>query len=175
MQMIAERGFDDLRVAEVASELHCSVASLYKIAPSKDSLVMLAISEWGRRELAAIDQQASKLKDPAKRARGYFQAGARSMHNFSSAFRRDVDRYESTRLQWQTAVADPFIDRFTELLKDGIAAGEIRPLNTRFVAQLLRQIALVTRDESLISPAGLTAEEALLEVDALVWEGIRRG
>ena len=44
--IIAERGFSQVTIAELARELHCSAATLYKIAPSKDSLILLAIARW---------------------------------------------------------------------------------------------------------------------------------
>jgi hypothetical protein len=39
---------------------------------------------------------------------------------------------------------------------------------------MLRYIAQAVRDEDLLSRAGLTAREALLEVDTIIWEGVRR-
>ena len=48
MAIIAARGFSDVRMTDIARELHCSLASLYKIAPNKDSLVVLAIGALGR-------------------------------------------------------------------------------------------------------------------------------
>ncbi len=47
MDIIAARGFSTVRMTDMAQELHCSLASLYKIAPNKDSLVVLAIGRWG--------------------------------------------------------------------------------------------------------------------------------
>ena len=54
MRIIAERGFSDVQMAEVARELRCSASTLYKIAPSKESLVLLAIGRWGDVTLDAI-------------------------------------------------------------------------------------------------------------------------
>ena len=60
MRIIAARGFSEVLVAEMARELRCSVATLYKIAPSKDSLVALAIEGWGARTLEDLEVQARK-------------------------------------------------------------------------------------------------------------------
>ena len=46
-------------MTDIASELHCSLASLYKIAPNKDSLVVLAIVRWGDRTLAEGEARAA--------------------------------------------------------------------------------------------------------------------
>jgi AcrR family transcriptional regulator len=172
MAVIARDGFSQLRISDLTRELHCSAASLYKIAPSKDSLVVLAIGRWGDRVLEALERETERVSDPAERARLYFQAGARSLADLSGAFRRDVERYESSRVAWRT-IPDRFIDRFVQLLEAGVEAGEIREINARFVAHVLRQIGYVTRDQHVLDTVGLTAEQAIMQVDDLLWDGIR--
>lgn len=170
MALIARDGFSTLRIADIARDLCCSIATLYKIAPSKDSLVLLAIRRWGDRTLADIEV-TSDTEAPAARARAYFRAGARSLNCLSPRFREDVDRFESTRTVWRT-IADAFVDRFTELLRPAIDDGAVVSVDPRFLGRLLRQMAFVTRDESALAESGLTAEEALLVVDSIVWDGI---
>ena len=62
---------------------------------------------------------------------------------------------------------------FVELVQRAEDAGEVRPLNTRFLAEMLNQVGFVTRDERVLSESGLTSEEAVLEVDQIIWDGIR--
>jgi AcrR family transcriptional regulator len=174
MQIIAARGFSDVRMSEIAGELHCSVASLYKIAPSKDSLVLLAIARWGEMTLSGAEDASARCATASARAREYYLTGARGLHDLSSVFRKDVERFESTRMLWSTTVADPFVDRFVDLLNLAVQAQEVRPLNTRFLAEMLRQIASVVRDERVLRASGLTAETAMMEIDQLVWVGVRK-
>jgi AcrR family transcriptional regulator len=173
MRIIGERGFSDVRISEMAGELHCSAATLYKIAPSKDSLVLLAMARWGELTLADIDARAQKGATASERARTYFRAGATSLHPLSLAFFADVERFESTRRAWRTGVVDRYIDRFVDLVRLAEEAGEIRPVNTGFLGEVLRQIGFVTRDERVLRASGLTSEQAVLEVDSLLWEGLR--
>ena len=91
MQIIIERGFSEVRISEIAAELHCSAASLYKIAPSKDSLVLLAIGRWAEFTLPDLEARSRRAKTAADRARGYFRAGAQSIHSFSVEFFTDVE------------------------------------------------------------------------------------
>ena len=63
MGIIAARGFSGVRISELAAELHCSVASLYKIAPSKDSLVLLAIGRWQELTFANLELCAERGTD----------------------------------------------------------------------------------------------------------------
>jgi len=173
MDIIAARGFSQLRTASLARELHCSESSLYKIAPSKDSLVVLAIGRWGARTLESLEAQAEQAKTASERARLYFRAAAAATHDLSLAFYADMERFESIRLAWWTRVVEPYLDRFVELVRCAEEAAEIRPVNIPFLAEVLRQISVVTRDDRILGGAGLTHEQAVLEVDALIWEGLR--
>ena len=172
MRIIAARGFSVVLISEIARELHCSVATLYKMAPSKDSLVLLAIARWGELTLARLEVSARQGTTASDRARRYFRAGAESTRPLSLAFYADIERYESTRLAWWTGVVERYLNRFVELVRLAEAAGEVRPVNIRFLAEVLRGISFVTRSERVLSATGLSHEQAVLEVDALLWEGV---
>lgn len=172
MGIIATRGFADLPVADLARELRCSLSSLYKIAPNKDSLLALAIGRWGDLTLAYAEACAAEGATASDRAHAYYRAGVEKVAELSHAARRDVDRFESTRLAYR-AISDRFVDRFSGLLDEAGQQGEMRPVNPRFLAGLFRHIAAAVRDEDLLDSAGLSAAEALQEVDKIVWDGLR--
>jgi AcrR family transcriptional regulator len=171
MRIIAERGFSDVQMAEMARELRCSASTLYKIAPSKESLVLLAVGRWGDVTLDKIEKRAGRGVGASDRARRYFLGAAESLQPLSITFRADVERFESTRIAYQ-AISDRFVDLFVELLDEAVAAGEIKPLNTRFLGQVLRQVNRAIRDEHALRTSGLTSGQAALEVDTLIWEGL---
>jgi AcrR family transcriptional regulator len=173
MGIISTRGFSEITISEMAHELHCSGSSLYKIASSKDSLVVLAIARWAELTLEDMEVRALRGTTATDRARAYWLAAAEKIRALSHEFRSDVDRFESARLAYRTSISEPFIDRFVELLDDAGEAGEIEPTNTRFLAHVLRQIAFVIRDEQVLAECGLTAAQAMLEVDHFVWDGLR--
>jgi AcrR family transcriptional regulator len=171
MKIISARGFSEVRIAQIAQELHCSVGSLYKIAPSKDSLVLLALASWEEVTFENIEDSSRRGETSSEQARIYFRSGARSIASLSHEFRVDTERFESTRAAWQR-ISDRFIDRFVELVGCAAEAGEIRPINHRFLGEMLRQVATVVRDERALGASGLTAAQAVLEVDEVVWDGI---
>jgi AcrR family transcriptional regulator len=173
MRIAAARGFSDLKMADLASELHCSVATLYKLAPSKIGLVIVALERWGDHLLTEIDARARECSTPSARARTYYREGADGLRELSSAFRRDVEYFEGTRRAYRETISDRFIERFSALLEEAARAGEIRQLNVRFAVGMFRYIAFAVRDEDLLAAAGLSAREALLEVDTMIWDGIQ--
>jgi AcrR family transcriptional regulator len=172
MRIIAERGFSQVTIAELARELRCSAATLYKIAPSKDSLVLLAVGRWADVTFADMEARSAKGKTASERARVYFRVGAERTRPLSLTFYGDIGRYESTRMAWWTVVVERYIDRFVELVTLAEEAGEIRPANTHLLAEVLRQIGSVTRNDDVLRAARLTHEQAVLEIDALMWEGL---
>jgi AcrR family transcriptional regulator len=173
MRIIGVRGFSEVQVSEMARELRCSVATLYRIAPSKDSLVLLAFARWADVAFADLEAQSGNAATASGRARAYFRAGAVKLHPLSLTFFADVERFESTRLAWRTTVVDRYIGRFVELVEAAEESGEIRAVNIRFFGEVLRQIGFVTRDERVLGASGLTSEEAVLQVDSLLWDGLR--
>ncbi len=175
MHIAATKGFSELKMADLARELHCSVATLYKLAPSKIDLVIVALERWGERLLTQIDARSRDCSTPSARARTYYREGADGLRELSSAFRRDVEYFEGTRRAYREIISDRFIERFSALLEEAAQAGEIRPVNVRFAVGMFRYIAFAIRDEDLLAAAGLTAREALLEVDTMIWEGVCSG
>jgi AcrR family transcriptional regulator len=174
MRIIAARGFSDLTTMELAGELHCSSSTLYKIGASKDSVVALAIAHWSKYMLADLEDRALAGATATDRARLYWRAGAEAIRPLSHAFRSDVDRFEWARLVYRTSASEPFIDRFRGLLDEAVDAGELEPMNTCFLAQALRQIAFLVRDEQVLGICGITADQAMLEVDRMIWNGLHR-
>jgi AcrR family transcriptional regulator len=172
MGIIAERGFSHVTIAELAKELRCSAATLYKIAPSKDSLVLLAIARWADVTFDVLETRSAKDKTPSEQARTYFRVGGERTRPLSLAFYADIGRFESTRLAWGTGVVEPYIQRFVELVGAAEKAGEIRPTNTYLLAQVLMQISSLTRDDEVLRTSGLSHEQAVLEIDSLIWEGL---
>lgn len=172
MDIIAVRGFSDVTVAEIARELHCSVSTLYRIAPGKDSIVALAIRRWADRSFAELDRQIQAFRTPSGQARAYFEAAANTLQPLSATFRYDVQRFETTRVLWSSVVTDPFIVTFVELLNAAAEAGEIRPVNTLFMSETLRQLAWLMRDETILKASGLTAAQAGKQINDMVWVGI---
>jgi AcrR family transcriptional regulator len=168
----AARGFSEVGIAEMAQELHCSQSSLYKIAPSKDRLIVLAIRRWGDRASEAAEVRAQRGGSASERARAFFRAEMGSMHSLSERFYADIGRYEWARLAWCSSVMEPFLKRFLELVQLAVDAGEIRPVNTRLLAEVLKQVLLVLRNKRVLLAAGLTVEEATLEADSFLWDGV---
>ncbi len=174
IKIITERGFSNITISGLASELHCSASSLYKIASNKDGLVVLAIARWGELALEDFEAQALHGATSIEKARLYWHAAVEAVGLLSHEFRSDVDHFESARLAYGN-ISDRFIHRFVELLDNAVKSGEIEPINTCFVVHVFRNIAFVVRDEVILNKCGLTASQSLQEIDRIIWNGLRNG
>ena len=173
MGIIAARGFSDITVSEIARELHCSASSLYKIAASKDSLIVLAVTSWFDRNLEDMETRALRGATAVDRARIYWQDAAEHIRQLSPAFRRDVERFDSIAAGLSKWIR-PFCRSVRCAPRRRCEAGEIEPMNTRFLAHVLRQAAFVVRDERVLSGLRIRRQnEAMLELDHIIWDGIR--
>ncbi|HUL39302.1 MAG TPA: TetR/AcrR family transcriptional regulator, partial [Methanomassiliicoccales archaeon] len=172
MEIIKTQGFSKVTISEMAAKLHCSASSLYKIAPNKDSLIVLAINQWGELALRDWEARAVQGKTASTRAHLYYRAAVEGVSSWSHDFRNDVNRFESARLAY-AKISDNFINRFADLLNEAVEEGEVRSINTKFLANVFRQMALVIRDEQLLSDCGMTHTQALFEVERIIWDGIR--
>ena len=121
MAIITARGFADVPVCEMARELSCSFSTLYRVAPSKDSLVVLAIGRWGELALRGAEARLEESATPLERVRSYVRAGARAILPQSHAFRRDMERFESTRVAYRV-ISDRYVDRLAELIAEAVRA-----------------------------------------------------
>jgi AcrR family transcriptional regulator len=169
--LVMAGGFAEVKIADLARSLSCSATTLYKIAPSKSELIIAVIRRWGEQTLARAETRSRTRANPADRARTYYLEGADNLGVMSPAFRRDVQRFTAAS-QTYRGVSDRFVERFAGLLEEAAAAGEVRPLNAVLLVGLLTDVARTVRDEDLLARAGLTAREALLEVDTVIWEGV---
>lgn len=120
-------GFSDVTMRELASQLRCSLRTLYEIAPSKRQLVHVVVDRFlqrmGRRAAAAVTAEATALA----RVRAYLDVG-REVRRWTAAFAEDaaedVDllRILDRHLVYSQSVLE-------RLIAEGVEAGEMRPVD----------------------------------------------
>lgn len=134
-ELFLSEGYASSTVRDLASYLRCSLRTLYEIAPSKHELVLVVLDRFlhrvGRTALAAIDPDAPV----AERIREYFR-GAIELQRWTLAFAKDsadepaVLRLLDGHFRYVTAVVEQLVD-------EGIARGEMRPVDPRVAAAVL--------------------------------------
>jgi len=168
--MLAE-GFSSWRVGQLASRLNCSRSTLYKLAPSKEALVLLLIDTYVSAALLQAKSEGDSADQPAAAIIAFTEAVNREQKRGSMRFWGDVGAW---------AQADALVQRHSltavggvrGYLDEGVLSGEFRPANTEFLAHIIWQATRQTRDPVLLDGCGIDAGEAMQELGRFIVYGM---
>ena len=170
--IITSEGFSDLRVGALAERLGCSRTTLYKLAPGKDELVLLVCDRYADRAQA---EAVAATSEPGLTQGERIRTWAEVIHEWqglsSRRFWRDV-------AAWQPALdlfrrqSDYGILWITLFIENGVASGEFRPVNARYVAEVISRASRATRDPRVLEATGLTSGQAMAELAAYMVDGL---
>jgi AcrR family transcriptional regulator len=171
MDVIAVEGFASLKVADLARRLRCSTSTLYRISPSKESLILTAITHWADWSLEAMKLEAEKSPTAAERARAYYHITVRSASTLSPAFRADVSYFASTQRLYISMI-ERQAEQFMAYMNEAVESGEVRPINVRFLAMVCHRMGRLVSDPNALEQLGLERGDAFNSVESLIWEGL---
>ncbi len=130
------RGFAHLTMAEIASQLNCSLRTLYGLAPSRDELVLTVIDrnlwEVGRNAMGAIEPEMA----PLDALRAYLAAATIAVSGTTEELARDLaamrsaERRNGAHSEYLVAVSRGLLDLAVE-------RGDIPDVDTAAVARVV--------------------------------------
>jgi AcrR family transcriptional regulator len=171
-QLLLGGSFAALTMAEMAAATHCSLRTLYEIAPSKDQLVVTILDRmlWriGRRASKLVDADAAPLE------------GLRTFLSVATDAVRDVTLAASTDLAATPGALDVaarheryLVGIVEELLRAAVDDGSVRPVDVGAFAVVLAGVgatlASTSAQERLRNNPKVAADEV---IDALL-QGLR--
>lgn len=164
-------GFSGLSVRELAAHVGCSRRTLYEVAPSKDELVLIVLDRFlhrvGRDALEAIDTTRSY----ADQITAYFLGGV-ELQRLTHVFGEDLADDAAARRLFDRHYG--FVMAVTEqLVTDGVAAGEFRPVEPAVVAGVLAGTGMFFHQPDVQSDSGLDLQHAIDGALELVVRSIR--
>jgi AcrR family transcriptional regulator len=164
-------GFSHLRVGGLAARLHCSRSTLYKLAPSKTELFALVFERFVDKAIRQADDRARRLDSTAEKVVRNIETISEWVTKGSEIFWREVrDTPEMADVtSSQRGRGYRIIQGY---LDEGIAAGEVRPMSTEFVAYVIWMTGVAMRDPDRMRQLGIGASEAHAEFAQLVAKGI---
>jgi AcrR family transcriptional regulator len=171
--IIASEGFSGLKMGALAARLHCSRTTLYKVAPSKDALILMVLERIADASFSeAIETSSVPGLSQADRITRWVEAVTRWQGYVSNVCWRDVSRWDpSARLL--AAKSERAIGFLSGFIDEGIRSGEFRPVNGRFAAEIISRGSRATRDPAVLEATGLSAGEAVSQLGTLVVGGLR--
>lgn len=165
------RGFADLTVADMARELRCSKSTLYRLAPSKAELVVLAVRQFFREATARVEA-AIEVVTIGDRVGAYLDAVAHVLSPVSASFLDDVASFAPAREVYErnTALA---AERVRALISDGVRTGTFRKVHAWFIADMVTQTMQDIQRGGITHRIGISDARAYAELRALVDHTLR--
>ena len=169
--LFLREGFSGVSVRELAAHVGCSRRTLYEVAPSKDELVLIVLDRFlhrvGRDAIDAIDTTRSY----AEQITAYFLGGV-ELQRLTNVFAEDLADDAAARRLFDRHYG--YVMAVTEqLVTDGVAAGEFRPVEPAVVAGVLAGTGMFFHQPDVQSDSGLDLQHAIDGALELVVRSIR--
>jgi AcrR family transcriptional regulator len=170
--LFLDEGFAKLTIGDMAARLRCSRSTLYELAPTRDELILIVVDRRFRRLGRHVRERLDEVHDPLERLRILLATETSlEMRSTSAHFRTDavrqpaVDRLITAHYRYATAL-------IRETLEAGIATGRFRKLDARVVAEIIDAALPRIQDPRLLEESGLTFDDTIGELLALVEAGV---
>lgn len=172
MEPLVAGGFADLTMAELASQLNCSLRTLYALAPSRDELVLIVIdrSLWrvGRAAHEAIGNDLAPLDG----MRRYLEAATVAVSGWTAGFARDLAAVPAAQ-NLQDGHNEYLFNVTRTLLDLAVERCDIAPVDTAAVARVLAGLGQFYSRPNVIPTLRSTPKQAADDVVGLILEGLR--
>lgn len=165
-------GFSHFTMAALASQLGCSLRTLYGIAPSRDQLVMVVVDRnlWrtGRFAMAAVEPDMA----PLEALKAYLQAANSAVQDTTEGFARDTAEVE----EWHGVgrAHNEYLVAVTAcLLNMAKEAGDIGDVDVAAASHIVAGLGRTFAGPDIISQLRSTPTAAANEILELLLAGLR--
>lgn len=174
-ELLLSEGIFDLTMADIAARLKCSRRRLYEIAPTKEEL-FLKVADLNFRRIREIGwREAAAATGATEKILAYFNYGASFASRMSPKFQRDLEQIQSGRELFDAHQRER-VQGLEQFIVDEMRAGGFAKHNARFVAEAAFVLVRKLRDPAFKEAAGVSFEQGLRELWALLLFGlVRRG
>lgn len=129
-------GFSDFTIDSACKEFHCSKSTMYALGQSRDEIIQKVVKDFFR-EITQHTEAALAGHPSAQAAlEAYFAAIFDALQPASSQFMRDL-AHEKVAQEIYATNTQAATQRMLQLLHQGVAGGEFRPLPAEFLARLI--------------------------------------
>jgi len=164
-------GFRRVGVGELAARLHCSRASLYALAASKEELFLRVLDRVLRRIRRLGQHAVAKRADVRDRILALLSPGMSEMQAASSVLFADIASLPAARRMLE-AHQRARLKETAAIIEQGIGEGKFRGVHTQLVADVLMVAIQRVMDPAQLAESRLSAGEAIGEVEDLFLHGL---
>ncbi|MEM9468138.1 MAG: TetR/AcrR family transcriptional regulator [Actinomycetota bacterium] len=171
---IFDKGFVDVTMAELASQLNCSLRTLYGLASGRNALVMMVVDrnlrEVGRAARRAIADDMRALDA----VRAYLAAATVAVQDITPEFADDMSKVPEGRAL-NAAHSEYIIDVTRALLDVAVSRGEIAAVDTAAVARLIAGLGAAFARPEVMATLASSPKDAADAMVEIVLDGLRKG
>lgn len=171
-QVFLREGLRAVRIGPLAAEARCSRSTLYELAPSKEELLLIVLDRMMNRIMSRGVEAIRRESDPVEQIRAMLTSGALDFAPLGPRFMEAVRDYPPAKLLFDRRIADSR-DAFELLVRQGVSAGDYRPVDPRVVAEAIFVVVLRFTEPEFVRSAGVSSSEALHACVDLVVDGLR--
>jgi len=135
-ELVVAEGLADLTMAQIAARVNCSLQTLYRMAPSRDELVLAVVDRRlhriGRKAIGSLDASLP----PLEVLRAYLRAVNEAVQPETSSFSRDFANTPGAR-RLLDAHEGYVIAVTRSLLERAVDEGQALPVDTAALAHVL--------------------------------------
>ena len=170
---IFDKGFVDVTMAELASQLNCSLRTLYGLAEGRNELVLMVVDRnlrnVGRAARDAIDDEMTAIDA----IRAYLGAATVAVQNTTEEFARDMATLQAG-LRLNASHSDYLVDVTRSLLDLAVEQGEIDDVDTAAVARMIAGLGRDFARAEVIPMLRESPKKAADDMVDVVLAGLRR-
>ena len=170
--LVLEQGFSTATMDDFAAHAKCSKTTLYALSSTKEGLVATLFRRFFREATNTIEHRIAGVAPERARIADYLSAVGDAMSRMSPACYEDMMQLRVTRDIYEVN-SDAAANRVRGFIEDGIAAGEFRATDARFIGEVVSLLIDGIMHGILLERTGLTSGQAYNEVGALVLNALR--
>lgn len=171
---IFDKGFVDVTMAELASQLNCSLRTLYGLAEGRNALVLMVVD----RNLRKVGRAANHVIDDDMTAldavRSYLSAATVAVQDTTPEFADDMASIDEGRAL-NAAHSEYIIDVTRTLLDVAVEQREISPVDTAAVARMIAGLGAEFASPEVMPTLASSPKDAADAMVDVVLRGLPRG
>jgi AcrR family transcriptional regulator len=169
--IILGEGFLGLSMDDFAARLRCSKSTLYRLAPSKEELVLAVARHFFARAAERIEAAVAEAAGPTARVAAYLASVGQEMNRGSRAFHEQMAS--------QVLTADLYrnnshfaASRVRQLINEGVRCGVFQIANVELAGQAVAVLLNAIHVGDFASPVGGTPADVHAEFSRLLLFGL---
>lgn len=171
IELYLAEGFLHLGVGDLAARLRCSRSSLYRVASSKEQIIVTAVRRYFQRAAERIEAQIEAEPNTGLRLQAYLAAVSDELAPASEQFHADLAEYPPARGLYEENTRRA-AQRVQDIIAAGVEAGTLRPVNARFVGTAVAEVMAAVQAGRIEAAAGLSDAQAYRALADLVYRAL---